>query len=169
MNGKTTWTLPYKKKSDEYNNPFYDKMTITNLVDVIYAVHAECKFLSAFTHIKQHGSKTQHDIQAIIACLIANATSLGTYKMGDSSDIPYTILRTVDKNYIRLETLKAANDYISNKFSQLPIYHATIWAVSLMAQVMGKNIKHVGTPSIPDILTTTRFCKVLKPFVTESS
>lgn len=121
-NEKTTWTLPYKKKSDEYNNPFYNKMTVTNLVDVIYAVHAECKFLSVFTHIKQHGSKIQHDMQAIIACLIANATSLGTYKMGDSSDIPYTILRTVDENYIRLETLRAANDHISNKFSQLPIY-----------------------------------------------
>ena len=120
--GKTTWTLPYRKKSDEYNNPFYDKMTVTNLVDVIYSVHAECKFLSIFTHIKQYGSKSQHNMQAIIACLIANATSLGTYKMGDSSDIPYTILRTVDENYIRLETLRAANDYISNKFSQLPIY-----------------------------------------------
>ncbi len=57
-------------------------------------------------------------MQAIIACLIANATSLGTYKMGDSSDIPYAILCTGDENYIRLETLRAANDYISNKFSK---------------------------------------------------
>jgi TnpA family transposase len=121
-NGKTTWTLPYKKKSDEYNNPFYDKMTPINLVNVIHSVHSECKFLFAFTHIKQHGSKSEQDIQGIIACLIANATNLGTYKMGDSSDIPYTILRTIDENYIRLETLRAASDYVSNEFSQLPIY-----------------------------------------------
>ena len=120
--GKTIWTLPYLKKSDEYNNPFYNKMTVTNLVDVMYAVHQECNYLFAFTHIKPYGSKTQHGIQGIIACLIANATSLGTYKMGDSCDIPYTILRTIDENYIRLETIKAANDRVSDKFSKLPIY-----------------------------------------------
>lgn len=42
--------------------------------------------------------------------------------MGDSSDIPYTFLQAIEQNLIRFETLREANDIVSDGFSRLPIY-----------------------------------------------
>ena len=119
---KRTWTLPYQKKSDEYNNPFYDKLPLTHLIDTLIAVDNDCHFMESFINIKTHYAKTRQDIQATLACIIANATSLGTYKMGNSSDIPYCFLQPIEQNLIRLDTLRAANDCISNKFPELLVY-----------------------------------------------
>lgn len=117
-----TWTLPYQKKSDEYNNPFYDKLPIANLVDVMLAVNGELHYMDAFTNIQTHYAKTHQHIIGTTACIIANATNLGTYKMGDSSDLTYSFLRGIEQNLIRLETLREANDLVSIGFSKLPIY-----------------------------------------------
>ncbi|OGT36130.1 MAG: hypothetical protein A3F11_10285 [Gammaproteobacteria bacterium RIFCSPHIGHO2_12_FULL_37_14] len=117
-----TWTLPYQKKSDEYNNPFYTQLGTTSLVDIIFSVNDQCHFMKPFTNIKSHYAKTQNDLKGLCACIIANATCLGTYKMGDSSDIPYTFLQAIEQNLIRLETLREANDIVSDSFSKLPIY-----------------------------------------------
>jgi TnpA family transposase len=117
-----TWTLPYKKKSDAYNNPFYDKLPITNLIEVMLAVNDEFHYINAFTNIKLHYAKTKNDIRGIIACIIANATNLGTYKMSASSDFTYSFLLAIEQNLIRLETLREANDLVSARFAKLPIY-----------------------------------------------
>lgn len=108
-----TWTLPYQKKSDEYNNPFYDKLPITNLVDVMLSINEELQYMGAFTNIKTHYAKTHQHVRGTTACIIANATNLGTHKMGDSSDLTYSFLRGIEQNLIRLETLREANDLVS--------------------------------------------------------
>lgn len=117
-----TWTLPYQKKSDEYNNPFYNELGITNFFDVMMVVNDECHYMDAFTHFKTHYSKNKNDIKGLCACIVANATGLGTYKMSGSSDISYNFLRAIEKNFIRLESLKNANDIVNQKFSKLAIY-----------------------------------------------
>lgn len=119
---KRTWTLPYQKKSDAYNNPFYEKLPITNLIDVMLAVNDEFHYINEFTNIKTHYAKTQNDIRGIIACIIANATNLGTYKMSNSSDLTYSFLLAIEQNLIRLETLREANDMVCAQFAKLPIY-----------------------------------------------
>ena len=43
--------------------------------------------------------------------------------MGQISDISYQLLTTTSENFIRLETLKDANDLISNAISNLSIFH----------------------------------------------
>jgi TnpA family transposase len=43
--------------------------------------------------------------------------------MGDISDIGYHTLATTSENFLRLETLKEANDRVSNRTAQLPIFH----------------------------------------------
>ena len=117
-----TWTLPYQKKSDEYNNPFYNELGITNFFDAMMVVNDECHYMNAFKHFKMHYSKSKNDIRGICACIVANATGLGTYKMGGSSDISYSFLRTIEKNYLRLESLRNANDLVNQAFAKLPIY-----------------------------------------------
>jgi TnpA family transposase len=43
--------------------------------------------------------------------------------MGEISDIPYQTLARTSENFIRPETLKAANDCVSNAIATLPIFH----------------------------------------------
>lgn len=117
-----TWTLPYQKKNRQYNNPFYDNLPPITISNVLDFVEEECSFMEAFTHIKPHYAKKSLDVKGIKACLIANATSLGIFKMGDSSDLSYPFLSSTERNYIRLETLREANDIINRKTSELSIF-----------------------------------------------
>src|SRR5699024_9788432 len=58
-----------------------------------------------------------------VACLIAWGTNMGLGRMGEISDIRYPSLSATSDNFIRLETLKEANDRISNAITELPIFH----------------------------------------------
>src|SRR5699024_12459004 len=59
----------------------------------------------------------------LVACLIAWGTNMGLGRMGEISDIRYPSLSATSDNFIRLETLKEANDRISNAITELPIFH----------------------------------------------
>ena len=85
-------------------------------------VHEQTGFLNAFTHIKPHYSKSKKDEMSIIATLVANATNMGIGKMERLSDLNFNDLNSADQNYIRLSTLRAANDLISDAISKLPIF-----------------------------------------------
>jgi hypothetical protein len=43
--------------------------------------------------------------------------------MGESSDLGYATLNSMSNNFIRLETLKEANDKVSNATAGLAIFH----------------------------------------------
>jgi TnpA family transposase len=47
---------------------------------------------------------------------------MGLGKMGDISDIGYSTLSSTSDNFIRPETLKEANDIVSNAIARLPIF-----------------------------------------------
>ena len=117
-----TWTLPYEKKNKEYNNPFYDKLPPISLSNLLDFVEEKCGFMEAFTNKIPHYAKSQSDLKGIKACIIANATSLGIFKMGGSSDLSYNFLSNIEHNHIRLETLREANDIINRKTAELPIF-----------------------------------------------
>jgi hypothetical protein len=59
---------------------------------------------------------------AIIASLMAYATNIGLGRMADICNLSYQELSTTAGNYIRLETLKEANDRIANATARLPIF-----------------------------------------------
>lgn len=120
--GSTTWTLPYTKKSLDLNNPFYAKLPPVGIARVIQFVNEKTKFMQQFTHIKPYCSKSQLDEIATYACLIANGTNLGIFRMANLCDLSLASLQLNEKNYLRLSTLRAANDVISNAIAQLPIY-----------------------------------------------
>jgi TnpA family transposase len=58
----------------------------------------------------------------LIACLLAWGTKTGLNKMGEISDISAATLLTTSEHYLRLETLRAANDQVSNALAALPIF-----------------------------------------------
>jgi hypothetical protein len=85
-------------------------------------VHEQTGFLNVFTYIKPHYSKSKKDDISIIATLVANATNMGIGKMERLSDLNFNDLNSADQNYIRLSTLRAANNLISDAISKLPIF-----------------------------------------------
>ena len=140
--GSSTWTLPYTKKLIELNNPFYSKLSPVNIIQVLRFVNQKTQFMEQFTHIKPHYSKSKRDEVSVSACLIANATNLGILKMSDICDINFATLNTTDKNYIRLSTLRASNDVISNAIADLAIFRYWNFQADLLhASLDGQKFK----------------------------
>ncbi len=119
---KISWTLPYSKKDDEVNNPIYNQFPQVSVIDLLNFVNKKCNFIDSFTHILNKSTKTEIDNSRIIASIIALGTNIGLFKMGSISDISFKKLSTTTNNYLRLETLKNANDKISNSMANLPIF-----------------------------------------------
>ncbi|WP_435791631.1 transposase [Clostridium sp.] len=53
---------------------------------------------------------------------IAWGTNMGLGRMGEISDIDYSLLSSTSENFIRLETLNEANNRINNAITKLPIF-----------------------------------------------
>jgi TnpA family transposase len=122
--GETSWTLPYTRKDKKINNPLYATLPNISIIQLLQAVNDQVGFLNAFTHIKPYYSKSKRDEMSIFAMLVANGTNMGINKMETLCDLNINDLTTADKNYIRLSTLREANDHISNAISKLPIFKA---------------------------------------------
>ncbi|PHB05544.1 DDE transposase [Bacillus wiedmannii] len=116
-----SWTLPYTRVSDPVNHSFFDVLPQVDIRSILYFVNQQCNFLDNFEHILGRYAKQNTNYNILIPCLIAWGTNMGLYRMGEVSDIDFSKLATTSANFIRLETLKDANDCISNATSQLPI------------------------------------------------
>ena len=79
-------------------------------------------FMEAFEHVLGRYRKAVPSKSAIIASLMAYATNIGLGRMADISNLTYQELSTTAGNFIRLETLKEANDRIANATARLPIF-----------------------------------------------
>jgi hypothetical protein len=107
--------------------------------------------MEAFTHVLGRYAKQAADDRTIIACLVAWGTNMGLGRMGDISDVGYQALATTSENFMRLETLREANDLVSNATSELPIFrHYDIGALSIPA-VTVRSLRPASTPSMPAI------------------
>lgn len=78
--------------------------------------------MEAFEHVLLRYVKQEPDEHAITACLIAWGTNMGIGRMAGISDIGYQVLSTTSDNFIRIETLREANDLVSNAIAKLPIF-----------------------------------------------
>lgn len=121
------FTLPYPKFSDTANHPIFKKLKQISIAEVFKYTQKECDFMRSFTHIKPYHAQDILDPIAIMACIIANATNLGIHKMSETSDLNYHRMQTQMKNFIRLETLREANDTIANAIAMLPIFR--LWDI----------------------------------------
>ncbi len=78
--------------------------------------------MDEFDHVLGRYVKQKADEQNLTACLIAWGTNMGLGKMGEISDIGYHTLAATSENFLRPETLKEANDRISNAIAELAIF-----------------------------------------------
>ena len=136
------WTLPYTHKNKELNNPFYEQLPKISITNLLHAVNNTTGFINEFTHIKPHYAKSTRDEFSIFAMLVANGTNLGLTKMEALCDLSLSDLKNADNNYIRLSTLRAANDRISNATSKLSIFkHWNLLDDLLLASADGQKTK----------------------------
>jgi len=121
--GDRGWSLRYPGDKDEINHPVFDNLKQVSIGSVLYFVNQRCKFMGAFEHVLDRYVKTDIDERAIFASLLAWGTNTGLGRMGQISDIDYNLLASTSDNFIRLETLREANDMVTNAISKQPIFH----------------------------------------------
>lgn len=119
---QSRWTLQYPSGNEPSNHPFFDTLPQVNIGDVLHFVNTHCHFIDAFTHIVGRYTQPSVDNQILTACLVAWATNLGLGKMSENSDISVQALASLSANFIRLETLRRANDVVSNALAELAIF-----------------------------------------------
>ena len=83
-----------------------------------------------------------------MAVIIAQALNHGNLSMAETSDIPYHVLEATYQQYLRLSTLQASNDRISNFIAGLSIFpYYSFGLETLYGSVDGQKFE-MGTPTI---------------------
>lgn len=117
------WTLPYPRDSEPVNHPFFDGVQQTDLYTVLCFAHQHCGFMKAFEPVLARYTKQTADERVISACLTAWGTNMGLRRMASICDIDYHTLSTTSDDFLRPETLREANDWVTNAIADLPIFH----------------------------------------------
>lgn len=120
--GKPGWSLIYPNDKDETNHPVFDSLKQVDISSVLDFVNRQCRFMEVFEHTLGRYVKTKADERAISACILAWGSNTGLGRMGQISDIRYDLLASTSDNFIRLETLREANDLITNTLAEMPIF-----------------------------------------------
>jgi TnpA family transposase len=119
---KRRWTLLYPPAEEPANSPFYRQLPGINIEDLLWFVADKTDFLRSFTHVLDRYVKHEPDPQALLACVVAMGTNMGLQKMAEVSGFSHAELQTAARNYLRRETLHAANDTICNAIAALPVF-----------------------------------------------
>jgi len=117
------WTLSNTRDTESVNHAFFNALRPIDIGSVLHYVNQHYSFIEAFDHILGRYAKQSKEDYVLVACLIAWGTNMGLGRMGEISDIRYPSLSATSDNFIRLETLKEANDRISDALTKLRIFH----------------------------------------------
>lgn len=114
------WTLPYTRLDEGINNPFYEKLRVTSISDILKFSENATGFMKSFSHLQPKYAKSAVAPEAVYASIIASAMGIESKKMNEISDVKD--IATASNNFIRHQTLSAANDVIVNHTAKLPIF-----------------------------------------------
>ncbi|MBU0967106.1 MAG: Tn3 family transposase [Proteobacteria bacterium] len=117
-----TWHRPKSDPFEKLQKSFYTNVIPCDITDIFRFVNERCHFLAAMTPLQPRYAKKVADEDSLMAVIIAQAMNHGNLSMSETSDIPYHVLEATHQQHLRLATLKAANDKISNFIAQLPIF-----------------------------------------------
>ena len=119
---KRRWSLVYPTEEESINSPFYGQLPGIGIADLLRFVAGKTGFLSAFTHVLGRYVKQETDPRYVLACVVAMSTNMGLWKMAEVSGLGHGALMTTARNFLRAETLHAANDAISNATAALAMF-----------------------------------------------
>jgi TnpA family transposase len=145
---KIIWHKPKADKDLASQTDFYAKLQARDIADIFRFVNERCNFLSEMTPLQPRYAKSVSDADNLMAVILAQALNHGNLSMAENCDIPYHILNVTHQQYLRLATLKAANDKISNFISELSIFpHYSFGLEGLYGSVDGQKLE-AATPTI---------------------
>ena len=121
-NKTLTWRRPKADNDKAQQKRFYEQMPFCDIADVFRYVDEQCHFLSALTPLQPRYAKHAADRDSLTAVIFAQAMNHGNLAMAQTSDIPYHVLDATHQQYLRLDSLQAANDLVSNGIAELPIF-----------------------------------------------
>ena len=120
--GKQQWSLSYDsvKKLDD---AFFKTLPKVEIANVVMFIGDLIGMWDGFTHMKDRYTKKKKAAPlAINACLLSEGFGFGTHKMADMSDLDISLLRSTREDFVRIDTLCAANDIVSNYVHSLSIF-----------------------------------------------
>ncbi len=120
--GELDWTLDYDSL-DPLDDSFFKTLPHLAIADVMMHVGDRIKMWDSFSHMRTRYTKRKKPARlAVNACILSEAFGVGTEKMAEMSDLNYNLLRSTHEDFIRIETLRAANDEVSNLIHSLSIF-----------------------------------------------
>lgn len=133
------WRRPKVGDDEAKQDAFYGKLSFRDIADVLRFVNEQCHFLSALTPLQPRYAKQVADTDSLMAVIMAQAMNHGNLTMAQTSDIPYHVLDATYLQYLRLASLQAANDVISNATADLAIFpHYSFGLEALYGSVDGQ-------------------------------
>jgi TnpA family transposase len=109
-------------EEDDAQLALYDQLAPCDVADVLRFVNRESRFLAALKPLQPRYAKQVADEDSLLAVIAAQAMNHGNLSMSRTSDIAYHVLEATYEQYLRQQTLQAANDRISNAIAELPIF-----------------------------------------------
>jgi TnpA family transposase len=120
--GHQDWSLLYDS-SEKLDDAFFKTLPQIELANLIMFVGDRVNMWNGFTHMKDRYTKRKTPITlAINACLMSQAFGIGEMKMAEMSDLNFNLLRSTREDFIRVDTLCAVNDRVSNYIHSLSIF-----------------------------------------------
>jgi TnpA family transposase len=109
--------------SEKLDDAFFKTLPQVELPDVIMFIGNRIDMWNGFSHMKDRYTKRKLPVVlALNACLMPQAFGIGEMKMAEMSDLKFNLLRSTREDFIRVDTLCAVNDLVSNYICSLPIF-----------------------------------------------
>ena len=131
MDGKDDLILTGLDKLDEPDSlialrkEVQRRLPRAELPEILLEIAARTGFSNEFTHISERDSRASELVTSICAVLVAQACNTGTGPL-ERNDVPAlrrSRLSWVNQNYIRNETLTAANACLVSAQNRIPLVH----------------------------------------------
>ncbi|MDA0681538.1 MAG: Tn3 family transposase [Proteobacteria bacterium] len=120
--GKAIWDHGRHTQEPLRHDPFFDTIERTDIDNLLLYVDRRTDFMAAFEHVLGRYQRGKAAKPITVACLMAYATNIGLGRMAEISNLTYQQLSTTAANFIRLETLREANERIASATARLPIF-----------------------------------------------
>lgn len=92
------------------------------IADLLWFVAEKAGFTNGFTHFLDSYVKYESDARSILDYIVAMGTKMRLWKMAEVSRLGHPSLVSAARNYLRIETLHAANDALTNAIASLPMF-----------------------------------------------
>lgn len=124
-----------------------------DLPDLLFEAHSWTGLLDAFGHVSERRTRMESMLVSLVALLVAESCNIGLTPVIDPENKALTRSRLshVDQNYLRADTIAAANAALITAQSRIEL--AQMWGGGLLVSVDGLRfvvpVKSINTGSSP--------------------